>query len=300
MTTALETSIDSSRLVFVAGLHRSGTTPLARLLAAHPEISGFDEHRGQGGRGPAPAGRLPVGAAVRRGRPLRLRPALPPDRELPAGDARRTHQRLLDQWAPHWDLDRRLLLEKSPPNLVMTRFLQALYPEARFVVVVRHPVVVALSTQKWAGPLAGLAPLLEHWVRAHETFLADVAEAAQRPRRPVRAARQRPDEHARRRGGVPGPGASRSPPTRSTAAAATATAPPGQSCTGRSHPSRGSGWPGCGRASRTGSRRSATTSTTSARSGEFPARLRFRRATPSTAPSSACCTSAACRAAARR
>ncbi len=83
-------------------------------------------------------------------------------------------RRLVAQWSSHWDLDRRLLLEKSPPNLVRTRFLQALFPGARFVVVVRHPVVVALSTQKWAGPLAGLAPLLEHWIRAHEAFLADV------------------------------------------------------------------------------------------------------------------------------
>ena len=29
------------RLVFVGGLHRSGTTPLARCLAAHRQISGF-------------------------------------------------------------------------------------------------------------------------------------------------------------------------------------------------------------------------------------------------------------------
>jgi hypothetical protein len=36
-------------------------------------------------------------------------------------------------------------------------------------------VVVALSTRKWAGPLAGLAPLLEHWIRAHETFLEDAS-----------------------------------------------------------------------------------------------------------------------------
>ena len=28
-------------LVFVGGLHRSGTTPLARALSAHPDISGF-------------------------------------------------------------------------------------------------------------------------------------------------------------------------------------------------------------------------------------------------------------------
>src|SRR5262245_57774566 len=38
---ALEAPVDSGRLVVVAGLHRSGTTPLARLLSAHPEVSGF-------------------------------------------------------------------------------------------------------------------------------------------------------------------------------------------------------------------------------------------------------------------
>src|SRR5207237_8248938 len=33
--------MEGHRFVFLAGLHRSGTTLLARLLAAHPEISGF-------------------------------------------------------------------------------------------------------------------------------------------------------------------------------------------------------------------------------------------------------------------
>ena len=32
---------DGGRFVFVGGLHRSGTTPLARVLGAHPEISGL-------------------------------------------------------------------------------------------------------------------------------------------------------------------------------------------------------------------------------------------------------------------
>ena len=35
--------MEDHRFVFLAGLHRSGTTLLARLLAAHPEISGFSE-----------------------------------------------------------------------------------------------------------------------------------------------------------------------------------------------------------------------------------------------------------------
>jgi len=35
--------VDEHRFVFLAGLHRSGTTLLARLLAAHPEVSGFSD-----------------------------------------------------------------------------------------------------------------------------------------------------------------------------------------------------------------------------------------------------------------
>jgi hypothetical protein len=165
-------TVDSRRLVFVAGLHRSGTTPLARLLAAHPEISGFrdtgvKEDEGQHLQDVYPSARQYGGAG---------RFALDPRAHLTEESPLATPDhasRLVRQWSQHWDLDRRLLLEKSPPNLVMTRFLQELFPGARFVVVVRHPVVVALSTRKWSGLTTGLGRLLDHWVRAHETFLAD-------------------------------------------------------------------------------------------------------------------------------
>jgi hypothetical protein len=97
-------------------------------------------------------------------------------------------QRLWDAWAPYWDLDREYLLEKSPPNVMMTRLLQKFYPNASFVVVVRHPVVVALSTKKWRRLLntrwrriatfrwwnyASLSTLVGHWVRAYDTLAAD-------------------------------------------------------------------------------------------------------------------------------
>jgi hypothetical protein len=54
--------------------------------------------------------------------------------------------RLLEQWRPHSDLTRPVLVEKSPPNLPMTRFLQGAFPDARFMIVVRHPAIVSLST----------------------------------------------------------------------------------------------------------------------------------------------------------
>lgn len=169
----LDHLVDSRRLVFVAGLHRSGTTPLAKLLAEHPEISGFadtgvKEDEGQHLQDVYPPARA-YGGAGRFARDPRSH--LTEMSPLATADNAR---RLLEHWAPHWDLSRRLLLEKSPLNLVMMRFLQSLFPEARFVVVVRHPVVVALSTRKWARTTTtGLGSLVRHWLAAHETFLTD-------------------------------------------------------------------------------------------------------------------------------
>lgn len=159
------------RMVFVAGLHRSGTSPMARLLSAHPQVSGLTatgakEDEGQHLQDVYPAARTHGGA----GR-FAFSPAAHLTEQSPLATPDNA-RRLFEQWAPYWDLSRPVLVEKSPPNLVMTRFLQALYPAARFVVVVRHPVVVALSTSKWAG-FTSLRRLVEHWVRAHEIFLAD-------------------------------------------------------------------------------------------------------------------------------
>ena len=83
-----------------------------------------------------------------------------------------TAARLLDQWRPHWDLARPVLVEKSPPNLLMTRFLQGAFGDARFVMVVRHPAIVSLSTRKWAR-LRSLGALLDHWFAAHRLFEED-------------------------------------------------------------------------------------------------------------------------------
>jgi hypothetical protein len=55
---------------------------------------------------------------------------------------------------------------------VKGRFLQALFPDAAFVMVVRHPVAVTEATRKWSRRPAGA--LLGHWAAAHRLLLGDL------------------------------------------------------------------------------------------------------------------------------
>jgi len=158
------------RLVFVAGLHRSGTTLLARCLAAHPAVAGLRHTGVSEDEGQHLQNVLPTARALGGPGRFALRPEAHVTEASPLAtpDAR---ERLLRAWAPYWEGKRPILLEKSPPNLLRTRFLQALFPDASFVVVVRHPLAVSLATRKWCH--RPLPFLLRHWLAAHGTFRED-------------------------------------------------------------------------------------------------------------------------------
>jgi hypothetical protein len=164
-------AVEKHNFVFLAGLHRSGTTLLARLLAAHPEISGFSDTGVPADEGQHLQSVYP--AAKVYGGPGRF--GFAPESHLTEASplaSPESAQKLFEEWSPHWDLSRPLLLEKSPPNLLKTRFLQALYPGSAFVVIVRHPIPVSIPTARWRGTRR-YDRMFEHWLRCHALFEAD-------------------------------------------------------------------------------------------------------------------------------
>ncbi len=162
---------DEPRILFIGGLHKSGTSLLHGLLRTHPDVSGFSatgvpEDEGQHLQSLYPP-------AYAHGGPGRF--AFAPEAHLDEASALATpdaRARLWREWSPHWDLSKRLLIEKSPPNLIRSRFLQALFPQAKFVFIVRHPLAVARATRKWTDQ--SLAELVDHWTAAHNILLADL------------------------------------------------------------------------------------------------------------------------------
>ena len=159
------------RHLFIGGLHRSGTSLLHAILRAHPQISGFadtgvPEDEGQHLQSVYPIG-LMFGGPGRFGFDPRAYMDETHRLATPANAAR-----LQAEWAGYWDLRRPVLMEKTPLNLVRMRFLQALFPEAHFLLLLRHPVVVAYATRKWCA--SPMPMLIEHSLRCYERAVADL------------------------------------------------------------------------------------------------------------------------------
>src|SRR5215472_9779809 len=147
--------VRSHHFVFCCGLHRSGTTLLFRMLREHPKVSGFANNKDANewlaleDEGQFLQSVYPPGIVY--GGPGRF--AFYSEAHLTEESGLLTPEnkaKLAGEWFPYWDLSREYLLEKSPPNLVMSRFLQSAFPNSWFVVIERHPVAVALATEKWS------------------------------------------------------------------------------------------------------------------------------------------------------
>jgi len=165
--------MEQHQFVFLGGLHRSGTSLTFRCLREHPEISGFEntgvpEDEGQHLQSVFPK-------AFKFGGPAKFgfAEAMQLDENCPLITPENKRQ-LFEEWSRYWDMRRTHLLEKSPPNLIKSRFLQAMFPRSSFIFILRHPAAVTLATKKWR-PRMRLSRILEHWLVCHEKMREDIA-----------------------------------------------------------------------------------------------------------------------------
>lgn len=156
------------RMVFICGLHRSGTTLLEDYIHAHFDVSclraSVPENEGQHLQDVYSEGR-------RFGGPGRFAFSKAMYRELdrlPADAV--TRERILRAWRNYVVGASAVLLEKSPPNLTKIAWLRTTFPGARFIVLVRDPRAVTAATRKWTS--ASPEELLAHWHEAHAVALS--------------------------------------------------------------------------------------------------------------------------------
>jgi hypothetical protein len=158
------------RYVFVGGLHRSGTSLVARLLAGLPGVAGIEGAPVPENEGVYLQGAIPHTA--RHGRPMHF--ATDPRQHLTEGcrwDSLATRARLEADWAP-WFAPAPWPVEKSPVNLTRTRLYQGLFPLSQFVLVIRHPQAVAASVSAWVDMPDGA--MVDHWIAAHARMERDL------------------------------------------------------------------------------------------------------------------------------
>jgi len=153
--------------IFVSGCNRGGTTILSHLLAAHPDVRSV-------GRGPFHEGQY----VWRQQFPdwSRHRWALPPWRwylRRTAAHATPERIRFFREAFAREVTEPGRMLEKTPANAVRIPFINAIYPDCKFVHVIRdgrHTAASLMARGVWL-------PFAPHqWVQAHRTAIPDLAQ----------------------------------------------------------------------------------------------------------------------------
>ena len=81
--------------------------------------------------------------------------------------------KLRASWHAYWDNSRSIFVEKTPANILMTRFLQAAFPNSYFILITRHPIPVSMAAQKWKMNVTSLYSMFEHWLHCHAIYQRD-------------------------------------------------------------------------------------------------------------------------------
>ncbi len=178
------------RPIFVLGLNKSGTSLLYVLLSRHSQLSAIRAMK------PAkPDARTTISMerhGIGEGQkfpelPAKLRP--PPDgssgqwatpdefdrhRLTEADVAEGDRQAVSRAYRAAMVDPARRLCEKSPPNTLRGRYLQALFPDASFIAIVRNPYSTISANGKKRSKWGGVERQTLHWVAGTQTLLDDL------------------------------------------------------------------------------------------------------------------------------
>lgn len=166
-----EKRMEGKTFIFLAGLHRSGTSLLHEIIREHPSISGFSgtgvpEDEGQHLQSVYAPANVYGGAGKFA---FDSRSYMDESHPLATGA---NAEKILREWSEYGDLSCGYFVEKSPPNIIRTRFLQKLYPNSKFIAILRHPLAIAYATKKWSK--TSHLSVLKHTLLAYDIFRKDV------------------------------------------------------------------------------------------------------------------------------
>lgn len=165
-------TLNKSKFIFLCGLHKSGTSILHEILRSHPDISGLintgaPEDEGQHLQSVYPSAKA-FGGPGRFG--FNNSSFMDENHPLASED---NALKILMEWQKYYEKGKSFYIEKSPPNLVRTRFLQRLFPQSLFITILRHPIAVSYATRKWRR-MKRISSLIEHSLRCYERFYNDM------------------------------------------------------------------------------------------------------------------------------